>query len=251
MDWFGRSMGLALLVLSSAASAQTIGDGGGGGGDGGGASISAPPAEKIVTSEGGLDMRSGRYAYSETDLTLGDMTFTRQLSGGVLFHVEPFSNFGHNWDITVWSKSVDLDNGNFETGPDERVSINYGGTSSTFEKRLEHSQYDKVSKDAFAELTNSGGVFTFRSEAATIVFGQASSCAGSYPCAQASSVKLADGTTYTLTYETGAGNKTRLRRVVSNRGTALMLQYGANGAGWDQVSKACVLNLATRTDVLP
>lgn len=101
MDWFGRSMGVAMLVLSGAASAQTIGDGGGGE-SGGGASISAPPAEKIVTSEGGVDMRSGSYAVSETDLAPGNIIFIRQLSSRGKFHVKSFINFSHRWGIILY-----------------------------------------------------------------------------------------------------------------------------------------------------
>ena len=48
-------------------------------------------------------MRTGRYAYSETDLSggggQGALALTRIMPEAVGNHANPFGNFSHNWDI--------------------------------------------------------------------------------------------------------------------------------------------------------
>lgn len=231
------------LMLCATANAQTVGEGGG-------ASISAPPAERFAISDGGVDMRTGRYAYSVTDLAAGDMSLTRQVSGGVPFHIDPFGQFSHNWDITLRIDNVDVLNGNYQSGSgsDPRAYISYGGRSSTFEKLWSDSNFSKVSKDEHAVLTLSGSIYTYRNEAATVIFRPVApnSCAGTFVCAQASSITLADGTHYDLEYDAGTGNTARLRSVSGSRGFALVLEYGGTGGDWDHVSKACIVNTAVQ-----
>src|SRR4051812_23096938 len=66
----------ALVGLSptGSASAQTSG-------------LLSVPAEKLMTGPGGVDIRSGRYNYSQTDLSIGDeaggLNFTRTIPSNV------------------------------------------------------------------------------------------------------------------------------------------------------------------------
>jgi hypothetical protein len=95
-------------------------------------------------------------------------------------------------------------------------------------------------------------VYTYTSaDGAVYVFRELGSldCAGTSRCAYVSSVTYPEGTKLSFEYETQAtsGDKTRLRSVVSNRGFAMLLQYGANGGGWHNISSACLINLTLTT----
>src|SRR5690348_10561297 len=80
--------------------------------------LSAPP-DKYVVSPGGVDMRSGRYAYTHTDLSIGgdgEMELTRTLNQQALGHLNPFANFSHNFDMMVVETRVNINQGNFRNG---------------------------------------------------------------------------------------------------------------------------------------
>jgi len=76
----------------------------------------APPPERFAVAPGGVDMRSGRYAYSQTDLSIGGedgLALTRSLAQPVAGHANPFANFSHNWEIMLSEKQIDLAHGDF------------------------------------------------------------------------------------------------------------------------------------------
>ncbi|MAO04753.1 MAG: hypothetical protein CL804_09615 [Citromicrobium sp.] len=171
------------------------------------------------------------------------MSLTRQVTNAVPGFKDAFGQFSHNWSVALWAKNIDIDAGNYDAGPDLRVSVSYGGRATTFERQANDTAFTHVSKDGFAILTVSSGVYTFQNEAATIVFGTNGSCSP-WECALASSVTLSDGTRYDLEYETSSGQQARLRSVSGSRGYALLLEYGASGGGWDHVAKACIVNTA-------
>jgi len=214
----------------------------------------APPAEKFAIAPGGVDMRSGRYVYSQTDLAIGAegaaLTLTRSLAQPVVGHVDPFGNFSHNWDILLAEKRINIQQGQFQHGwgLDYQIEIVFGGRSQTF--RGEHAlpYFDQTARSGFATLTHAGdrdgagAVYTYQTgDGAVAVFRAIGSgdCSATLRCAYVSHVTEADGTRYDFGYDaTGGNNTTRLRRVTSNRGHALLLEY--DGA---LVVKACVLNL--------
>src|SRR5206468_3498705 len=68
----------------------------------------APPPEQFAQAPGGVDMRSGRYMYSQTDLAIPAAGFalTRTMTQQVQGHNSPFANFSHNWDIMVTEKRI-------------------------------------------------------------------------------------------------------------------------------------------------
>ncbi|MEM1134034.1 MAG: hypothetical protein AAGH53_13965, partial [Pseudomonadota bacterium] len=90
------------MTFPQATSAQTFpggGDPGGGGGSSGG--NTSPPTEQLAVSPTGVDIRSGRYAYSATDLQIGGLSLTRTLASNARDHINPFGNLSHNWDIFI------------------------------------------------------------------------------------------------------------------------------------------------------
>jgi YD repeat-containing protein len=218
----------------------------------------APPAERFEVSPGGVDMRSGRYVYSQTDLAIGGdagLAFTRTLAQQVLGHASPFGNFSHNWEILLSEKRVDVEHGKFgahDGGGDFQIEIAYGGLSQTFRSSL--SGYYQVSRSGFGQLSWTGGsdrsgsgiVYTFQgSDGTTAVFHAigtlaSAECSTELRCAYVQQITRADGTVLDFDYDTSGGaHAARLRTVTSSRGYALMLEYSSG-----LVSKACVLNLA-------
>lgn len=200
-----------------------------------------PPPDRFITTETGVDMRSGRYAYSKTDLSIGgegglELTRTpRQLEVAA----NPFGYFSHNFDIVLTIRNVNIAANDYESGAgsDLQVQIGSGGLADTFRKTSSATGYTHASKNAYAILTNSGGTGNYIYEGgdgSLITFnGIGSGCGGS--CATPAQLTRADGTGLTFAYN----GSQQLVSVVSTRGHAVLFEY-ANG----KVSKACALNLA-------
>ena len=215
------------------------------------------PAEKFMIAPGGVDMRTGRYVYSETDLTggggQGALALTRIMPEAVGNHANPFGNFSHNWDIFLVET--------LSTAPGDdmvRANVHYGGRSLTFESRysVETQSYGFKSDGETAYLTYTGA----RSDGSalhTMVAPDGTSmkfrpiggedCADQLfytvrrRCAFVSEMIQPDGTRYDFQYVAvaGAGNRARLARVVSSRGYALLFEGSGNF-----VTRACLYNFA-------
>jgi RHS repeat-associated protein len=220
--------------------------------------LNAPSPEKIAVTSGGVDIRTGRYAYSKTDVAIGDsggaIAVERTMPTAILGHVAPYGNFSHNWDILLTIKAVPLDQypGQF----DYIANVNFGGRSQTFEKlHIQDPAFRQKSQNDLTRLTTSGAVgamgvvYTYEATDGTIaVFrpmasGECSDWAF-VSCAFVSYIVEPDGTRYDFEYETtttAVPNKARLRSVSSSRGYAALFEYGGN---WNSVSKTCVLNLS-------
>ena len=219
----------------------------------------APPAEKLALSPGGVDMRTGRYAYEQTDLSIGPETgglaLTRSMVQPVAGHTNPFANFSHNWDILLTEKRVNILENNFVHNPgqpDYQIEIAFGGRSQSFRGYGHLTNFELVSRAGYGLLTfvgdrNSPGVvYTYTAadgtEAVFRPFGTGD-CSTVLRCAYVSQITEADGTRFTFEYDSlGGPNLTRLRSIVSNRGYAMLLEY--SGA---LITRACVLNLAAAT----
>jgi hypothetical protein len=226
------------------------------------------PAEKYAVNPGGVDMRTGAYAYQHTDLSIGG----EGESGGLAltrirmapWHAyQPFGNFTHNWDVTLTMKRVMISQGNYQNGSgnDYQVSVHFGGRSDTFNSLFDDTGYTPVSQGAYAQLTYSGdsttGTYTYTAADGTIATFRPfsnSDCVvtgiGLLPtCAVVSQITEADGTTFTFDYDYDSSRTTsdraRLRSVVSSRGYGMVIEGG--GAGGNFITKACVLNLALTT----
>src|SRR4051812_30854606 len=68
------------------------------------------PADHFVMTPGGVDMRTGRYGYSDTDLSIGGggLSLTRIMPDYAADHANPFGNFSDNWDIMLVEMRVDI-----------------------------------------------------------------------------------------------------------------------------------------------
>jgi RHS repeat-associated protein len=210
----------------------------------------SPPAEKYAVAPGGVDMRSGRYVYSQTDVDIGGLALARTLAQPVVGHNNPFGNFSHVWDVLVSEKRINVQQSLFTHSPghpDYQIEISFGGRSQAFRSEGPDGGFDQVSRSGFASLTftgtkaSPGALYTYRTgDGAEVVFRQIGSgdCSSVLRCAYASHIVEADGTRLDLDYDNPGANATRLRSVTSSRGYALLLEY--SGA---LVVKACVLNL--------
>lgn len=232
---------LALLCWSSIACADAL---------------LAPPPDKFVVGPGGVDMRSGRYAYTHTDLSIGGdagLELTRTLAQLVKGHTSPFASLSHNFDIMVQEKRINIFENDFRNGrgSDFQIEVIFGGLSQTFRAHPTDTGYEQVSRASFGRLTYSAPnndkssastVYTYSgSDGTTMVFRTMGSgdCSTALRCAYVSQLTRPDGTLLTFEYDRDTTNLSRLRSVSSTRGHAILLENSGL-----YVSKACALNLA-------
>jgi hypothetical protein len=212
-----------------------------------------------MIAPGGVDMRTGRYVYSQTDLSVGQgeslFELKRIMKALVRGHIDPFGNFSHNWDISLSEKRVNIDQHSFDhgSGTDFRINVNYGGLTETFQSRSIHTGFTPLSTGPRPSLTYTGdrasatALYTFTAADGTIVNFRAigsADCSSWLRCAYVSAITRPDGTTLSFDYHYDAAlpnNRARLRRVTSSRGYVLILE-GSPGA----VTKACIINQAIR-----
>jgi hypothetical protein len=251
-----KLLGLALLSIfwSQSASAQD-------------SRIVNNPAEHFNIAPGGVDLRSGRYVYEATDLSIGgdgqpsSLSLKRTMPETIRSHNNSFGNFSSNWDIMLTVYPWDTDGNGARN--DFRGVVRIRGLATTFVSESAFTTYTLKSDGAAAFLTYTGGtrtgastVYTYTAGDGTVVVfrpigGKDCSSELEWRCAFASSITEPDGTKYTLSYaatgESG-GNFVRLHTVVSSRGYALVFE-GASGTGGlgSRITKACVVNLALTT----
>jgi hypothetical protein len=217
------------------------------------------PAEQFVTSPGGVDMRTGRFAYSETDLSIGGeggaLALTRAMAPSVRGHANPFGNLSHNWDIMVSELRIDF-NDLSKFGNDYQINVHFGGRSQTYRGRANYQNFEQSSGGGYAPLTYSGTrtsgtvLYTYQAADGSVAVFRAlgtlgnSDCSAERRCAFISQLTEPDGTVYTFDYaasnsSNGVGGTMRLTRVTSSRGYALVFEGAQH-----RVTKACVVNLA-------
>ncbi|MEK7856026.1 MAG: hypothetical protein AAB288_08050, partial [Acidobacteriota bacterium] len=239
-------VGLASCILWALASAGAVRAQGG-------STNSAPSAEKLAVTPGGVDMRTGHHSYKATDLTIGagapgDLSLARMMSLGIPGHVEPFANFANNWDIMLTEKRINISEHNFQhgSGIDYELGVRYGGRSETFRGYSSYTTVDQVSMNPYTKLTwtgdrtSAGAVYTYQATDGTIVTFRPignGDCSSFFRCAYASQIVEPGGIKYTLEYD--SSGPARLRSVASSRGYAMLLEYSGTN-----VTKACVINLA-------
>jgi len=241
----GVKLGLFVMILSMASLAAAADE----------PTIINNPAEKYAIAPGGVDMRTGQYVYSQTDLQIGPseggLALTRTTPVNVAGHANPFGNFSHSWDIMLVEKRLSLSVPG-AAGNDYRMNFHVGGRSFTFEGYENSPGFGYKSDGPTATLTFTGGtkdsatvIYTVRGPDGTLyklrpMGGQ--DCAVTLRCASVSQITQPDGTILNFDYaydSAASGNRARLTRVTSTRGYVLMLQ----GTG-STVTKACVINAA-------
>lgn len=220
------------------------------------ATIINQPAEKYAIAPGGVDMRTGTYVYSETDLQIGPkdggLALTRTSPVYVNGHVNPFGNFSHSWDIMLVERRIRISPPQ-EIGPDYRIMFHFGGRTFTFEGLENAVGFGYKSDGPTAYLTYTGGTKNSSTVAYTVRGPDGTSylfrpmggkdCGTTRRCAYVSKITQPDGTVLNFDYAYDAaatGNRARLTRITSSRGYVLMQEWTGN-----KVSKACVINAAT------
>ncbi len=248
--WFRIMAGAAIMLAGHGALAQSTG--------GARSTIVTPPAEKMAISPGGVDMRTGQYAFSQTDVSIGDsngLSFTRTQMVPVPWHANPFNFLAHNWHILITERKVFLEKKEFEHSvsyPDYRMGVRWPGKTETFDSLSSSTAFVNQARYKIARLTVAGdrasasAVYTYEGADGTILKFRpigSGDCSTVLRCAYVSEKIDPDGTRFTFEYDnpTSQADGTRLRSVVSSRGYALLLEYPSSGV---QPSKACVLNLA-------
>ena len=242
---FLLAIGLACgLATSPALAQQQSGD-----------QMISTPADHFAIAPGGVDMRTGRYVYNETDLTIGGgaLALSRTMAAGVIGHGNPFGNFSHNWDVMIMERRINIVDPSNANGVDYRMNVYFGGRSQTFEAPQSATGYTLKSQGtgwatlSFAgDKASSGVVYTFTATDGTVVvfrpLGNGDCSSSIFRCAYVSEITDPDGTRLTFDYASSGsstGGAVQLRRVTSSRGYALLLEGGGN-----LVTKACILNLA-------
>jgi RHS repeat-associated protein len=213
----------------------------------------SPPAEKFAVAPGGVDMRSGRYVYSQTDIAIGGeegLSLARTLAQQVAGHNNPFANFSHNMEIMLAEKRINVQQNIFRHTagqPDYQIEISFGGRRDSFRSVGANGGFEHISRGGHAELNVAGtkasaaAVYTYRTGDGTEALFRAiggGDCSSTLRCAYVSQVTEADGTRLDFEYDNPGSNGTRLRSVTSSRGYALLLEYSGV-----LVVKACLLNL--------
>lgn len=217
------------------------------------------PAEQVMVSPGGVDLRTGRYTYNQSDVSVGQgengLELARIISSVVPSRSEfSFGNFSHNWDASMNLIRLDLDErakkGGWPSGNDYMAFINYDGRNLTFTASASAISYSMKSRGPRNHLTwtgtqgTAGVVYTFADAGGNkIVFKPLGTLGGLavtglYP----TKITRADGTEHALeyaSYSAGTINRARLISVKSSRGYALILE----GSG-PLITKVCALNLS-------
>lgn len=221
----------------------------------------ALPADHYATSPGGVDMRTGQFTYSHTDLSMGGatgMALVRDNGTNDVFTSKPFGNFAHNWEIFVNEKvSGATYDGDIGQIPERtyHISVTAAGRSSSFSTQVLSGSPAIASAGAYARLEHVGSgssrYYKFTAGDGTVIqFRPIEGGDCQYgkrvgKCAYASFAQQPDGTRYDFAYDAMPGAAgVRLRRVTSNLGYALILEYSGAAGQQRLVSKACVLNLA-------
>lgn len=242
-----------LLHSAQAAYAQDSGLGSGGNG-----MLLIGPPEEYSVSPGGVDMRTGRYAEREVDLSIGDeaISVTRLEESYKQSHVNPMGNMTHNWNITLQLKDGPRPSGMNVDLVYDVAWVNFGGRSRSFERLAPDLQYERRAPLDIARLETSGGAvanavyYTFTSvDGVKVEFRPYLRGSGEHDCQPAacffaSRIINPDGETIVLEYDTrtNGANRARLKRVVSTRGYAAKFEY--TGPEWNLITRACVLSLS-------
>lgn len=185
----------------------------------------------------GVNLQTGMFMYSKTDLTIGSLSFVRSWHSNPSFTVDSsgfglsdhhaFGHWNHNFAFGVSYEdtgSETIANVDTEGG---RVKFRLSGSGSTFS----WLPYDVNAVGA--RLTgglDGTGTLTFLNRNGDVYTMNTSG--------QVSQANYADGTRLDFTYN---GSK-RLRTVISNRGDAIVLDYNGSGT----ISAACGYNRASQ-----
>lgn len=199
------------------------------------------PPETAVVSPGGVDMVSGKYRNTGTDLSIGS-----EANGGITFtRNEQKAPFTSNWHIFL-NREITRAPG---SGPTTPSTIIFKIESQAIAKTYLEDQgvyfEQGMPTEGISTLQYVGGSgHRFTAADGTIYQFENNSNGDVW----VSSITRLDGVIYTMSFDSNGdpqdGNR-RVRRVKSNTGYELIIQYAANGT--DKISKACVFNTTVTT----
>ena len=200
--------------------------------------------ETAVVGPGGVDMVTGIHRNETTDLSIGSeanggITFTRMNGRAKNAESKPFIS---NWHIFL-NRDCDKAPG---ASPQDPCTITWALESSAVSQTW--LTYDDITfiKQGLPPV----GITKLTKSSYTGTDGTVIQFENSNGDAWAASMTRKDGVVYNFTYDNGGessdGNgDRRLRRVKSNTGYELILEYAGNGT--DRITKACVFSSAVIT----
>lgn len=189
----------------------------------------AIPIEPKVVTPSGVNLWNGQYAYSSTDVSVGDLTLSRDYGGVVATKSKYFGdNWSHNFDMYVWERTA---------APRVYAHVVLGGRTVSYLKIISsYSETDDAQRGN--QLSFASGKYTFldRNSRSVYTFAPVAGNPRGSAAWLVEKVVDPDGRVVNFTYASG-----RLKLITSNRGSALVFDYNASG----NVSAACGFNLAT------
>lgn len=192
--------------------------------------MGVPPPMMSVSSTG-VNLFSGAYNYSHTDLSIGDLELVRSYTGGDATRSKFFGQrWSHNLDMYVYERL---------TSSNERYAhVMIGGRAYTYFKDSQGSLTPVLDADAglHAQFANNKYVI-IDEDNVLYTFAKVTGDPRGSDSWSAESVEFPSGKRLAFLYN-GTG---KLKAVTSNTGDGMVFDYGTNG----YVSQACAYNLAS------
>jgi hypothetical protein len=220
--------------------------------------IPPSPAEKYAKSKGGVDMRTGQYVYSKTDLEVsgpGGISLTRNSGSEIRYVWKPMGQFSHNWHLYLGYKPIKGGGANFTVQGARGENFISGSNTNSFVTRT--SDYRSELKAVptgpgatdryFVYTAADGAKITFRGQSSVDDQAHRGQIMGAFESYYASKIENPDGTTFTLAYDAPTTSTPAfLRRVTSSTGYVLIFEWVTNPVD-KFISKACLYNASMET----
>ena len=221
------------------------------------------PAEKYMISEGGVDMRTGQYIFSNPDFGENPgLPLTRDSGPNGMQWWKPMGQFSHNWHIFLTRIPGEPGMANWTVEGARGASFLSENTNSfvarspTQRVKLEAVSTGPKSEDRFIRYTAADGAqIDFRHESVGDDWAKLliSPGTGGFPRPKsymASQIREPNGETFDLSYTNAIVSSTpgqvvpaHLTRVESNRGWLIVFEWNSGPEG-GAISKACLINRA-------
>ena len=191
--------------------------------------MGVPPPTMSVSSTG-VNLYTGGYGYSHTDLSIGDLDLIRSYTGGELTRSKFFGQrWSHNFDMYVFERITSVN--------DRHTHFMIGGHAYTYFKDSQNTLTPLVQADSGLSAQFANNKYTLIDRDNILyTFAQVTGNPRGSASWSAESVEFPSGKRLAFLYD---GNG-RLKAVTSNTGYALVFDYGTSG----YVSQACAYNLA-------
>ena len=193
------------------------------------------PPKQMTVSPLGVDLQSGKFSYSATDLSIGPLTLERSYLGGQPIygnaHFGP--NWTHNHSIYAYQKdTLDKLGNTLVVIGGKTYSFNRTATSASWDGPSAEGTFLEGQDGAFVFTDQQGNVYTFDKNVPAI---PADKIQAGWPNQRIGRIDYANGHTITYTYN---GAK-QLTQIASNYGYSI--QFGYAGAT-SSITSACGYN---------